>query len=86
LDIPWWIEQRIGARLLQLHDTIYKGTNGPIGHRFMPGTPPNLLLHTTGAKTGQARTTSVAYSRDGDTYLIVASRGGDPGPPAGTTT
>jgi hypothetical protein len=56
----WWIEQRIGARLLQLHDTIYKGTNGRIGHRFMPGTPPNLLLPTTGATTGQARTTSVA--------------------------
>jgi F420H(2)-dependent quinone reductase len=47
----------------------------------MPGTPPNLLLHTTGAKTGQARTTSVAYSRDGDAYLIVASRGGDPRSP-----
>jgi deazaflavin-dependent oxidoreductase (nitroreductase family) len=38
-------------------------------------------LHTTGAKTGQARTASVAYSRDGDTYLIVASNGGDPRSP-----
>jgi deazaflavin-dependent oxidoreductase (nitroreductase family) len=52
-------------------------TNGRIGHRFMPGTPPNLPLHTTGAKTGQARSTRVAYSRDGDAYLIVASEGGD---------
>jgi AcrR family transcriptional regulator len=25
-----------------------------------------MLLHTTGAKTGQARTTSVAYARDDD--------------------
>ena len=41
--------------------------------------PRNLLLHTTGAKTGQARTASVAYSRDGDTDLIVAPNGGDPG-------
>ena len=41
--------------------------------------PRNLLLHTTGAKTGQARTAWVSYSRDGDTHLIVASNGGDPG-------
>jgi deazaflavin-dependent oxidoreductase (nitroreductase family) len=79
--MPRWIEQQVGVRLLQLHDAIYKGTNGRIGHRFMPGTPPNLLLHTTGAKTGQARTTSVAYFRDGDAYLIVASEGGDPRSP-----
>jgi deazaflavin-dependent oxidoreductase (nitroreductase family) len=50
-------------------------TSAPSAH------PPNLLLHTTGAKTGQARTTSVAYSRDGDAYLIVASKGGDPRSP-----
>jgi hypothetical protein len=49
--------------LLRLHDAVYKGANGRIGHRFMPGIPPNLLLHTTGAKTGQARTASLAYAR-----------------------
>jgi deazaflavin-dependent oxidoreductase (nitroreductase family) len=81
IDMPRWIEQQVGVRPLQLHDAIYKGTNGRIGHRFMPGTPPNLLLHTTGAKTGQARTTSVAYFRGGDAYLIVASEGGDPRSP-----
>jgi F420H(2)-dependent quinone reductase len=86
IDMPRWIEQQVGVRPLQLHDAIYKGTNGRIGHRFMPGTPPNLLLHTTGAMTGQARTTSVAYFRDGDAYLIVASKGGDPRARAGTTT
>jgi deazaflavin-dependent oxidoreductase (nitroreductase family) len=47
----------------------------------MPGTPPNLLLHTAGAKTSQARSTSVAYAGDGDAYLIVASKGGDPRSP-----
>jgi deazaflavin-dependent oxidoreductase (nitroreductase family) len=81
MEIPRWVEQQLGVRLLRLHDAIYKGTNGRIGHRFMPGTPPNLLLHTTGAKTGQARTTSLAYSRDGDAYLIAASNGGDPRSP-----
>lgn len=42
---------------------------------------PSLLLHTVGAKTGKARTTSLTYARDGDDYLIVASKGGDPHAP-----
>jgi deazaflavin-dependent oxidoreductase (nitroreductase family) len=78
--MPAW-EKYIGLPLLMLHDKIYKRTNGRIGHRILPGTPPNLLLHTVGAKTGQARTASLSYARDGDDYLIVASKGGDPKAP-----
>jgi len=63
--------EQVGTRLLRVHDMIYRRTNGWIGHRI-PGAPPSLLLHTTGAKTGKARTTSLTYARDGDTYLIVA--------------
>jgi len=37
-----------------------------------------LLLTTTGAKSGQQRTTPVAYSRDGDHLVIVASKAGMP--------
>ena len=44
---------------LRAHNAIYQGTNGWIGHRF-PGAPDALLLHTVGAKTGKARTTSPA--------------------------
>lgn len=69
-------EQFVGVPMLRLHDKIYQGTNGRIGHK-MPGVPPSLLLHTVGAKTGQPRTTSLTYARDGDSYLIVASKGGD---------
>jgi F420H(2)-dependent quinone reductase len=50
MDIPRWIEQQVGVRPPRVHDAIYKGTNGRIGHRFMPGIPPNLLLHTTGRR------------------------------------
>ena len=39
------------------------------------------LLHTVGAKTGKARTTTLTYARDGDAYLVVASKGGDPKAP-----
>lgn len=73
-------EQLVGVPMLRLHDMIYRGTNGRIGHRI-PGMPPSLLLHTVGAKTGKARTTSLTYARDGEDYLIVASKGGDPRAP-----
>ena len=35
-----------------------------------------LLLTTTGAKTGTARTIPLGYSRDGDTYIVVGSNSG----------
>jgi deazaflavin-dependent oxidoreductase (nitroreductase family) len=47
----------------------------------VPGAPDALLLHTVGAKTGKPRTTSLSYARDGDDYLVVASKGGDPRAP-----
>jgi deazaflavin-dependent oxidoreductase (nitroreductase family) len=34
-----------------------------------------------GAKTGQPRTTTLSYVKDGDDYLVVASKGGDPRSP-----
>jgi deazaflavin-dependent oxidoreductase (nitroreductase family) len=37
-----------------------------------------LLLTTRGAKSGQVRTTPVVYHRDGDRYVIAASKGGAP--------
>jgi F420H(2)-dependent quinone reductase len=80
MDISEFIEQRVGVPLLMLHDKIYKGTNGRIGHHI-PGVPPSLLLHTVGAKTGQKRTNSLSYARNGDDYLVVASKSGDPKAP-----
>jgi F420H(2)-dependent quinone reductase len=80
MDISLWIEQNIGAPLLGLHDKLYKATDGRIGHRI-PFGPVNLILHTVGAKTGQARDNTLTYARDGDAYLVVASKGGDPRSP-----
>ena len=39
---------------------------------------PLLLLTHTGAKTGKLRTNPLAYFRDGDRYIVVASKGGAP--------
>lgn len=72
--------EKVGVRVLTLHNLIYQRTNGWIGHK-VPGLPPNLMLHTVGAKTGKARTSTLSYARDGDTYLIVASMGGAPHSP-----
>ena len=80
MDAAIWFEQRVGMPLLHLHDRIYQATNGRVGHR-VPGAPPSLLLHTIGAKTGQQRTSSLAYYRDGSAYLVVASNGGEPRAP-----
>ena len=41
-----------------------------------------LLLAAHGAKSGEAITTPLVYGRDGDHYIIVASKGGAPKHPA----
>src|SRR5207245_1942433 len=49
-------------------------------HRGKSGGPmegrPLLLLTTTGAKSGQLRTTPVMYIPDGDRLLVIASNAG----------
>ena len=37
-----------------------------------------LLLTTTGAKSGKERINPLAFTRDGDNYVIIASKGGSP--------
>ena len=49
---------------------------GKVGGRFAG--VDILILTTTGAKSGQTRWNPLAYSRDGDRYIIVASKGGAP--------
>lgn len=39
---------------------------------------PLLLLTTIGARSGQPRTTPLMYSTDGDRYVVIASKGGEP--------
>ena len=74
-----FVEERVLPQVLRVHDAVYRKTNGWIGHRTL--WIPSLLLHTVGAKTGKQRTTSLTYARDGDNYLVVASKGGAPEAP-----
>jgi deazaflavin-dependent oxidoreductase (nitroreductase family) len=66
--------------VLRLHDAIYRASDGRIGHRVLG--VPTLMLTTTGRRSGQLRTNSLVYARDGADYLLVASKGGSDSPPA----
>jgi len=59
------------------HVREYVATDGRKGHEWRPGVP-TLLLTTKGRRTGQARRLGLIYGRDGDSYVVVASKGGDP--------
>jgi deazaflavin-dependent oxidoreductase (nitroreductase family) len=39
---------------------------------------PLLLLTTIGARSGLPQTTPLLYSTDGDRYVVIASKGGEP--------
>jgi deazaflavin-dependent oxidoreductase (nitroreductase family) len=41
-----------------------------------------LILTTRGARSGELRETPLVYTRDGDRYVIVASKGGAPTNPS----
>src|SRR5215472_6899909 len=56
------------------HITLYRWTGGFIGGRIFGNRM--LLLTTTGRKTGQPRTTPVAYLTDGDALVIVGGAAG----------
>jgi len=68
-------------RLMGGHTFIYQASGGRIGHRF-PGAPPMLLLEHVGAKSGERRTSPLAYVDDGADVVLVASKGGYPKHPA----
>jgi len=77
---PWTpSEERIGnvmVKVMSLLNTwAYRASSGRIGGRFLRGAPV-LLLITTGRKTGQPRTAPLLYLKEGDDYVVVASKGG----------
>jgi deazaflavin-dependent oxidoreductase (nitroreductase family) len=65
---------------LRVHQFLYERTDGLIGHRILG--VATLLLRTTGRRTGRTRTNALNYVEDGGRYIVVASNGGAPAPPA----
>jgi deazaflavin-dependent oxidoreductase (nitroreductase family) len=64
----------------QEHVQRYVDTDGEEGHEWQ-GTN-TLILTTTGRRSGAERHNALIYGRHGDDYLVVASKGGAPEPPA----
>jgi deazaflavin-dependent oxidoreductase (nitroreductase family) len=64
----------------RMHVPIYRATGGRIGHKTGP--IYQLLLTSTGRKSGLSRTLPLTYMRDGENYVIVASHGGNDKHPA----
>jgi deazaflavin-dependent oxidoreductase (nitroreductase family) len=54
----------------------FRANQGKVGGQFKG--MPLLLLTTKGAKSGVSRTNPLAYLRDGDRYVIIASYAGAP--------
>lgn len=54
----------------------FRANNGKVGGQFEGA--PLLLLHTTGARSGMARINPLAYTRDGERFVVIASKGGAP--------
>ena len=66
-DMNDWNRQTIEA---------FRANKGKVGGMWEGR--PLLLLTTTGAKSGQRRTTPTMYLPDGDRLLVFASKGGAP--------
>jgi deazaflavin-dependent oxidoreductase (nitroreductase family) len=62
------------------HMRKYVETDGKDGHIW--NGVPTLLLTTTGRHSKKPKMLPLIYGKDGDRYLIVASKGGDPNHPA----
>jgi deazaflavin-dependent oxidoreductase (nitroreductase family) len=58
----------------------FRANGGKVGPPFEGA--PMLLLTTTGAKSGQQRTTPLVHTMDGDRLVVIASKAGAPNHPA----
>lgn len=61
------------------HVRQYEATGGKVGHDW--NETSCLVLRTKGRKSGETRKSVLIYGRDGDDYVIVASKGGYPDNP-----
>ncbi len=73
LDKPW-----VGSFIKvmsSLNTWLYKASGGKIAGKLSSGVP-FMLLTTIGRKSGKPRTKPLAYLRDGEDIVCVASQGG----------
>jgi deazaflavin-dependent oxidoreductase (nitroreductase family) len=74
-----WLFSRIGHRIDR---PVLRWTGGKASLSSVLSGLPVMALTTTGARTGQARSTPLVGTPDGDNLILVASRWGQGGVPA----
>jgi deazaflavin-dependent oxidoreductase (nitroreductase family) len=57
----------------------FRANGGQVGGRWAGA--PLILVNHRGAKTGREYTTPLAYTRDGDAFVVYGSKGGMPAHP-----
>jgi deazaflavin-dependent oxidoreductase (nitroreductase family) len=62
------------------HVRRYVETDGTEGHDW--NGVPTLVLATTGRRSGKPRRTGLIYGREGEDFVVIASKGGAPEHPA----
>ena len=72
--VPDWMKDHVAR---------YLASNGADGHWLtLPSSPtkpvPTLLLTTTGRRSGEKFLFPLIYGRNGDSYVVIASKGGAP--------
>ena len=78
-NLPGWMVE---------HANRYLASGGTDGHMYemtRPGVPevtPSLLLTTTGRKSGERFIFPLFYGKAGDSFFVVASKGGAPKHPS----
>ena len=79
--LPTWQSTRMPDYSLfgDEHVRQYEATGGKVGHDWNGASC--LVLHTIGRKSGETRKFPLIYGRDGNDYLLVASKGGAPDHP-----
>jgi len=63
-----------------VHSLLYRLSRGRVGGRIRG--VPVLVLTVAGRKSGKRRTTPLLYGRQGDSFVLIASAGGQPKHPA----
>src|ERR671921_2458163 len=71
LSVPARLALKLGS---VAHAGLYRATGGKLFGRM--GKSPILLLNTVGRKSGKKRTSPLLYIMDGESFVVIASKGG----------
>jgi deazaflavin-dependent oxidoreductase (nitroreductase family) len=77
VDVPWPARALVEMQktMTRLHTRFIQS---PLGSLPAPPGARFLVLHTVGRHSGGKRQTPLSFTKDGDSYVVIASNGGAP--------